>query len=445
MNIKVLLFVLLILVFSSTVLPQGSYRGLISSEFRYRYEDYQPPVSQQKIGVRGLGMGGTNIAAANDVTAIFWNPAALTAVDRVQATVNGRMNFAAEEHTSPRYSGVSVRTTVTPFLDMNFAGAALPISFGKRRLVVGVAYCLRNDLNSKLTNMQYYYGGGRIKEDVRETGGVQTISPALAIDVLPSLSVGVTYNHVFGTSDFDLQLRSPYADNFLFFQFKDSEEYSGSYLDLGLSWRVTDWLTLGGIMTPGWNFTVKEGRESLRTLQPKSVELDTIDTPKEQLATFGFDIPPAYGFGIAIKTGANTTITADVRTQAWSTIKVSSSLPEYNPSLGDLFDVTSWSVGFEHVFLTANWSVPIRLGYFNQPTPYKDKLFKQFYEGDQIHVDGWSVGLGVRKKAVAVDFAYTASSTQFEWWMTASDYYNNRIYKTKRINNIVTLSFTYHL
>jgi len=445
MKRTVLLLALLILTLTSLLFPQENYRGLISSEFRHRFEDYQPPVDQQTIGTRAMAMGGANIAAVNDITALFWNPAGLTAIPRMLFTLGTKMNFASQKHDSPRFSGISVRTNVTPLLDINYAAAALPISLGSRKLVLGVAYHLRNDMNTKIENMQYYYGGGRIKELNIEKGGVQVLTPGIAFDIFSALSVGVTYSYVFGSSEYDLQMRSPYADNFLFFQFKDKEEYSGSYLDFGLQLRLTKWLTLAARMTPQWTFTVKEGSEVFKSLKPNSTELLTTETPAEELAQFDIDIPNLFGVGIGLKPGSKTTLAADVRSQKWSTIKVTSSLSEENPALSTMFDGLSWAVGFEHVLQTGTWVVPVRLGYFVEQTPYKDKMFKYYYEGKQIQREGWSTGLGVTHNKVTIDVAYTHNASEFSWWMNASDYYNQRIFTTKDTDSIVSISFTYSM
>jgi len=444
---KILTFIsLLVFLIPVVSFSQQDYRGIISDDFRHRFDDYQFRVQKDILGPRGLGMGGANIAASNDPTAFYSNPASMTTAPGLNISISGKMNFDSQTHDAPPLTGFSVRTTVTPLATLSYANLSYSIPLGRRHLSLGIGYRSFIDMNSKLYSMQYYYGGGRLREDSRMNGGLDALSPSVALDILPSLSLGLTYNSFFSESDFELKLVSPYADNFVYFRYKDKEKYSGSDLDLGIHFRPMKWLFIGATFSPKWTFTVKETKEALTTFDSITNKRTRLATPDSGLATFDFDIPMEMGFGIALKPFKNTTLAFDVRSQSWSGIKATSTLEESSPVLSQFVDVTSWYAGIEQILPSGlNWQIPVRMGFFSRQTPYKDKLFKDRYEGKQVVYNGFSAGLGIRKGNISIDFAFSRAIDKFGWWMTASDYYNRRMFETTKRYNHIILAFSYKL
>ena len=439
------LFSLLVLFSPALLLSQVEYRGVVSDDFRYRIQDFHYRLDKDFIGPRGLAMGGAQIAAVNDITGVYFNPASLANLQGLHGSVSGRMNFDSQDHHQPPYSGFSARTDVTPLLDLNSAILAYALPLGSRTLAVGIGYRYFIDMNNKMSTNHFLYGGGRYKEVERMSGGVQAVSPTLAFDVLPSLSVGVTYNHLFGKSDFDLKIMSPYADETVYFEFKDGEEYSGSNLELGFHARVTDWLQIGGIYSPKWSYTVEEKKESMFEYDFQNQRRDESKTPEDELATVDFKIPAQFGFGLAVNPFRLMTLAFDVRTQSWSKITATSNQPAGLKSMTKLYDTTSWYFGVEQIVPGVKWQVPLRIGVFQNQTPYRDKEFKDNYEGEQIVQNGWSLGLGARNDRLSIDLAFHRSVFKFGWWMTSSDYYNQRMFETIERYNHVVLSITYKI
>ncbi len=444
---KILTFIcLFVFLFPIHSFSQQDYRGIISDDFRHRFDDYQFRIQKDILGPRGLGMGGANIAASADPTAFYFNPASMTTLEGMNFSISSKMNFDSQIHKAPPLSGISVRTTVTPLATLNYANLSYAIPFGQRHLSIGIGYRSFVDMNSKLYSMQYYYGGGRLREDARMNGGLFALSPSVAFDILSSLSVGLTFNSFFNESDFELKMVSPYADKFVYFQYNDKEKYSGSDLDLGLHFRPTKWLFIGAIFSPKWTLTIEETKETLDTYDSITNKRTIISMPDSVLATFNLDIPMDMGLGIALKPFKNTTLALDVRSQEWSKVKATSTLQETSPVLTQLFNTTSWYAGIEQILPSGqNWQIPLRMGFFSRPTPYKDKLFKDSYQGKQIVYNGFCVGLGVKKGDVTIDFAFSRTVDKFGWWMTASDYYNQRMFETTKKYNHVILAFSYKL
>jgi hypothetical protein len=291
----------------------------------------------------------------------------------------------------------------------------------------------------------FYFGGGRLAERETNRGGIYAISPSLAIDLLPSLSIGATFNKIMGKSDFELRLVSPYADEYQFFKFKDKEEYSGSNIETGLLWKPANWLALGTTFSPKWTLTIEEAAEELQITEDITRNPEIISTPDDLLYTFELDIPMEIGIGIALKPFTNTTISADIKSHSWSDVKTTNNTDDINEITSLLENSLNWHAGLEQVISGSKWNIPLRFGFFSVQSPYQDKLFKGVYEGDQINQNGWSFGVGVHNSSFGIDFAFVRSSYNFDWWMTSSDYYNERMFETRERLNRILLSFTLNL
>ena len=435
----------LLFLFANISFSQTDYRGVMSDDFRQKFEDYNFQLTQDVQGVRGLGMGRANTAAANDASAIFWNPAATTTLRGLQFSITGSMDFGSEEHQQPRFSGITARTEVTPSADISFAAAVWPIAVGKRHLALGIAYMGFQNMNTHLETTQFYYGGGRILEQEETNGGAKSLSSSLAFDILPSLSIGASYNSIFNKSNFELKIGSPYADQTIYFKFNDQEEYSGSYLDFGAQWRVAHWLSLAAKVTPQWTFSIAEKKEAFYEVNLQTGKEWIVQTPVDSLAEFDISIPLAYRAGIAIKPTQAMTIAMDIEAQAWSDAKVTTTAVQGLTVPTQLADVLGWRFGVENVLQAGRWSVPVRLGYFIEPSPYRDRLYRQEYEGDQIESQGWSIGMGVKRSKLTFDFAFERGSQEVGWWMSSTDYYNGRMFKTKDTHNKVYVGMSYQL
>ncbi len=434
-----------ILVLTTTVYSQNDFRGIVSDDFRQRFDDYGFSLSSDILGARGMGMGGANIAAANDPTAVYFNPASLSALNGLNITISGKMIFDSQDHQQPPLGGFSARTAITPMLTPDFGTISYSFPIGSRTFSAALGYRAFLDQNIKMESTHFYFGGGRIAEEEINRGGIYAISPSLAIDILPSLAIGATFNKITGKSDFEIKLVSPYAEDFQFFKFKDKEEYSGANLEVGTVWRATSWLNLGATFSPKWTLTTEEAAEELQITEDVYDAPSVITTPDDQLATYKFKIPAEIGFGISIKPLPNTIIAADIKKQNWADATTTSNLDDLNEITGLLENSINWHAGVEQLIAGTKWDIPVRLGFFSIQSPYQDRLFRGAYQGKQIVQNGWSAGVGIHKSSYGFDFAFVRSSYNYDWWMTSSDYYNKRMFVTRERLNRVLLSFTLKL
>ena len=131
-------------------------------------------------GARAAGMGGAFIGVADDATAVVWNPAGLTSLQRPEASIVGRSISETNEWTD---EGEEEKQS---HFVLNFVSAAYPLMGGK--LVTAIAYQKQLD---------FYYSS----EDEEYTGGANTITPGIGYQIIPIISAGFSANIWTGSAD----------------------------------------------------------------------------------------------------------------------------------------------------------------------------------------------------------------------------------------------------
>ena len=141
--------------------------------------------------------GWSFIAVADDATAIFWNPAGLTHLRREEISLvsrleNGTWNVPADEQELSTPESTSS-------LSLNFASFAYPIKLGNRNFVLatGVTNILDFAYNWRSTN-NVNNPGEKLTFIENNSGKVYQMFVGAAIDVLPDIAFGTTFNWHFG-------------------------------------------------------------------------------------------------------------------------------------------------------------------------------------------------------------------------------------------------------
>lgn len=419
--------------------------GIASQYFYQRYYDRTFDVNFQSYSARALGMGNAVISTANNVDAIAWNPACLALLTRPEASIVSYANFDTREYFSPEFSGIKILSDPLPNFLLNSGAIAYPLKFGGMSIVPGLSYRYLYSMGKKFDETQYSYGGGLFKEEKEFSGGPRAISPALAFSIIPQISVGMTYNHVMGSSKYILKIKSPWADNRVYFGFEDQEDYSGSFFNFGLNLKPIRFLSLGFTVTPGWTYSIQEKKEQFRLID-FDYELGWIEaiyeTSAEFLNEYKIEIPLVYRAGLAIHPLKNLSLAFDYESIKWEAAKITSEGKEH-PNY--MVNVENLRVGFEYRISYKLWEVPLRLGYFTDDLPYKDQWFQTQYLGEQIKREFFTFGLGIYHGHYLVDFAYMYGQQSCKWWMRKADYYNERIFETKDMMNQAVFSFSYRL
>lgn len=417
--------------------------GIVSQRFFARSRDRQIELNFRRAGAAALGMGGAYAASSRSLDAMVWNPAGLTQLSGLDLSFNGSFNLNGQEVGVQSLAGRKVVSEIDPRLLPTFAGAAYSFSLGERRVTAGAAYHRMSPLAQKTTDTFYVYPAGTYAEVEIPSGSLYAFTPSLAVDLLPQLSLGASFHVLDGFSKYKLELKSTFLDETVFYAFGDEESYSGSFATVGMQARPTAWLALGATLTPGWQFEIAEQREfvyfnigGLNTGEPG----ETFDTPANQLNEFKLDIPLFYTVGIALKPKPRWTLAFDYEAKPWAEAQVS--IDGVKQDAG-LLDGNAIHLGLEYLAATRWAEFPLRLGFYTDPSPYKDRYFQGRYLGEQMQADVTTFGIGLRKASWSVDVAFERGRREMEWWLDSGDFYNDRPSTTKQRFNEITFAIAY--
>ncbi|KPJ61442.1 MAG: hypothetical protein AMJ46_01780 [Latescibacteria bacterium DG_63] len=165
-----------------------------------------PLVYDMGVGARAMGMGQAHVAICEDVSAIFYNPAALAQIRRIEVSA-GFSHLGEEVETS--LFGSDVITTLGSTKLSSF-GVAYPFPTYRGSFVIGFAYNRIRNTDSDYMKYGpvpiYYlddYGqvSGVEKESIFERGGMSSWTVALGTDISPEVSVGASLSFLSGSSE----------------------------------------------------------------------------------------------------------------------------------------------------------------------------------------------------------------------------------------------------
>ncbi|MBN1349161.1 hypothetical protein JXJ21_07120 [candidate division KSB1 bacterium] len=438
-------FMLLVVQLQPGFSQQQEDWGIASQLFYQRYYDRVFDLNFQNTTARSLGIGNAFLSIADNLDAISWNPAGLASLPHPEANLVGQFNFDMRDYFAPNFSGQKILSEVSPQLIYRSAALAWPFSFGRLKIAAGLSYRFLYNFSNKFNETQYFYGGGLFREEKALSGGPQAVSASFALSIIPQVSVGLTYNHILGSSKYDLQIKSPWADNRIYFGFDDEEEYSGSFLDIGILLKPIRFVSVGLAVTPGWAYTINEKSEQFR-INDYDYELGWVEaiyeTSPEYLNEYKIDIPLIYRAGIAIHPLRKLTLTGSYESIKWEDLKITR---DGNEHPNYLVNVETIKAGVEYRISYGLWTVPLRIGYYTDDLPYKDKWFENAYLGDQIKRAFYTLGMGIYRGHYAIDFAFQYGVQNYKWWMRQADYYNGRLYETEDSMNQAVFSFGYRL
>ena len=446
MKKAMLVLVLFVFILAPCVLfAQTNFQQFVSQTFLDRALDRQIRLDFRRAGSEALGMGGAGVARSGSALAGSWNPAGMAFLLRREFVFNGGFNLNTQEITVQRFAGVKVLSEIDPKLLPAFVGVGYPLRVAGRNLTLGFAYQRLLDLSQKNTETFYIYPTGTIDHVESPSGALHSLVPSLAVALNSRLALGVSYHLLRGQSDYRFEVKSPFVDEFVFYGFKDKEEYDGGFLVGGLQFKPKDWLAFGVTVTPGWKYTLEEKRESLFLVSGvvtsgTNVDGDTLITPPDSLHKHELDVPLFYELGIALKPSSRLTLAFDFAARPWGGAELRNNGVA---TTSNLLDANSLRFGLEYLARTKWADVPLRLGYYTNPSPYKDRFFQNQFWGKQIESGVLTYGFGLVKKTWVFNFAFERGTREYEWWLSEGDYYNERISSTKDEFNEITFAMSY--
>ena len=158
------------------------------------------------VGARAMGMGQAHVAACEDVSATFYNPAALAQIRRIEVSTG--FSHLSENLETFLFSHKSTSTLGSTKLSS--VGVAYPFPTYRGSFVLGFAYNRTRNTDSdylRYGEVPSYslspYGivSGVEKESIFERGGISSWTVGLGSEVSRDVSVGASFSFVSGKSE----------------------------------------------------------------------------------------------------------------------------------------------------------------------------------------------------------------------------------------------------
>ena len=345
-------------------------------------------------GARAMGMGGAFIAVADDATAISWNPAGLTRLDEPEAGIaltfgSGAWNVDLSSDYTVDFDFDMEEETK---LSLNFASGVIPFKIGERHAVAALGYRKYWDQTQKTTQTftyyedmwtgDFYYDQITSKQDV--TGAVIGISPAVAVQLSPMVSLGITAS--FMTGNYESILTDEYSwfgEEMYQAESEQTSKYSGFTADFGALVDVSPKVRFGAVASLPWTLTIKDSESDGQSLEDVEQKL-----------------PAFFGAGVAVKPTPMLTVALDARHHPWSKV-------ELDDMELDWPDATVIRGGLEYILVGETAVFPLRIGYYIEPLADEDA------EEEQLKTSAFTVGGGLILGRITVDLCYVRASTPF--------------------------------
>jgi long-subunit fatty acid transport protein len=318
-------------------------------------------------GARAAAMGYAFTGISDDATAIAWNSAGLTQLYSMEASVICRFGFGSWSFDG--WENAPDIETSSQF-QLNFASFAFPFKAGDYNIVGGLAFRNIFDFNQK-TTVKYDN-----EEDVdTEEGGVNAITPAIAVQVNDMISVGAAFNIYTGSYDWSYKYETEGEEGEV-----SSSNFSGTSFDLGLMVKPSDQFSIGA----NFNF-------------PYTLTRDIEDDQEYEI-----DVPFFFSVGAAFKATDQLTLAFDYHSRAWSNSDIFKDL--------DLdTDLNSIHAGLEYLLTSGDSVIPLRLGYYSHPLHYWD------YNNDQVVNSVFTLGAGLVMNNFVFDGAFEFEPASIEY------------------------------
>jgi len=365
-------------------------------------------------GARATGMGGAFIGVADDATAASWNPAGLIQLEKpevsiVYATFGWKQDYHPSTHPEINTSN-SVDTS-----GINYASYAYPFKALDRNMVFSINYQRLYEMDKNTAfNYRWDLGGADYLNDsvsYVQKGYLYALSPAIAVQVRPELSFGLTLNiwgNTLGQNGWESSYRSSGTGQVLGNSLSKSlvwttnNDFEGINANLGVLWSITDAVSLGAVYKTPFDGKVKQGTYFYQ--QQTLGTTTSISPPVESSTSFTMKMPASYGLGMQYRRSDSLVFALDVYQTQWSDFMiVDAAGNQTNPlstkpiSQGALKDTTQMRFGGEYLFIKTAGTTAVRAGLFSDPEPGTGTVNK---------FTGFSLGTGYSTKQYSLDASY---------------------------------------
>lgn len=332
------------------------------------------------VGNRSMAMGGAYVGVADDFTAVFWNPAGLAQIRQRELYVSlNRHSFENDASVG----GVSATAQVknTQFGSLGFV-LPWPVARGSFVLAAGINRVSDFDwgleVRGRLDSLD-------IEDRFRHEGNLTTTSLAAAVDVSPSVSMGLAINIVSGEDEVSNEFISVDSDDYFFERrFVDREQFNDDYeraftATLGAMVRAprdNPRLRLGLAVTTGATHEI-----SYTYLAPPDTAFSIVELDDGSVFTaasektrgqYKLSLPLSLGIGGSYRPLPQLLLAVGLRATEWSQTEYTDTDAAQLRTNADFErqydDVIQWHLGAEYQLPQVG--VDLRAGMYSDPLPF---------------------------------------------------------------------------
>ena len=308
-------------------------------------------------------------------------------------------------------------------LNLNYLSVAYPFQLFRRNVLVSLNVQRLFDLQSATdVTSRFLTIDGIQQVNSEQHGGIFTISPAVAIQITPTFSVGAAFNiwpNLFGNGwDQNVSVRGegrvvsgnrivPFVSEG---RIEEEFDFEGFNVTIGFLWDINKTFSLGGVFRSPFTAEVTHTHNSSLTVTLQD-DSEPVTTRLSFRETLDMDIPMSYGLGLAARLSDRWTLSLDVSRTQWSDFELEESTQDDvllvengAPSgkgravlNGEGDDTTSVRLGAEYLWIRPKVVIPFRAGFFYDPEPG---------DGGTDNFFGFSLGTGFAFNKFIFDIAY---------------------------------------
>lgn len=323
------------------------------------------------VGIRAAGMGGAQIAAAEDGAALWYNPALLTRIHRIELA--GALSYQRyfNETTFNLDPPVVADQAQTNNTRLNSFWAVFPVPTDRGGLSLAFSgnriknfdRIFRFESETGWWNNPYAagdgYGGGE-----NDNGGLWAYSFGGGIEISRNASVGLSLDILDGSDEYAQMFDSISGTNTYSDRFNLDDSYTGVSGKVGLAFSAGPNLHFGTVVKFPTEITVKQVYDE---------RVETNDNVDQYYGTgrYKYIMPFSFGAGMAYYFN-QFLLAADINYSDYTQIEYKSGLNRVsaNEDVKRYYrDVVGVSIGAEYSF--PEQGVTIRGGYNHDPIPFK--------------------------------------------------------------------------
>lgn len=363
-------------------------------------------------GARAAGMGYAFTGVADDATAISWNSAGLTQLYAPEASVIGKLGLNSAEYQNYMNKGyTSYNIDIGSSFKLDFASFIIPFELGNKKVVAGISFKNQFDFAVDETD-NYSTNSGSYTKKLNDKGGINAISPTIAVEINEMISVGTTINILNGNYDHDYTDENNNHNAY-------SVDYSGLAFDIGVFMKPSELISIGANLNLPYTLTFKG---NIPFNQGNSVVFYDADAE--------ISVPFFYSVGTGIHATDDLLLAVDFQSRNWKNAKRNWNKPQ--GAINDMpfaNNLNSIHAGVEYLLQSGNAVIPLRAGLYTNPLLSNDD------NNNQITTTVFSLGLGLVMESIIVDAAFEFSGINYDKGDNAT---------VKVTNNRLTLGTTIH-